>query len=1281
LALDRVPTLPVSVNYATRGRTLPLNPSDPPLAISEQDFVATAGSLQFAAGSAIETVTITVALIDDDIPGEGDERFYLEFSDARNLAAVSRLTGIITDNDDDKIVISIAADTTTVTEGNEAVFILTASSSGHSAALVIGVDLSQEGMYLVPGAATNVSVTIGTGESTATLRVATEGKTVGTGTDEVDGSITATIQTSTNYTAAAEPDNSATVQVLDDDISALSISVVDVAGSRIEEGELAVFVVTAPFVQSSDLTVRIGVSESGDVIDAALLPSVAVILAGDSTALFRVSTINDSDDEPSSTITATIAMHADYTINVASAEIEVTARDIPPVTIPVDGAGLRIADVSGSEAIGTMPFTVTLTPADASTTMTVTVDYATSDDSALAGSDYTATSGTLTFVTTPSTVVTMTAGGTTTTMEVNPPVTATISVPITSDNENEDNERFFVVLSNPMPDTVPLPSRPGTGTIIDTNKRIVGIARPVGEIEEGGGAVFRFTVNRAPDFGNDLIINLLAPEDPGGYLTEAAPTTVTIAALQHSAALTLATANDDVIEADSYIGWTIGQSASYPYVTRTGETSATVRVTSEDRATLAISEVASSVAEGAPAEFEVTATGTLSATAVLNVGLLVSEQGDFIDGSSATLTSVSGGSGGYGASLSLSTGNLTAILTVATLDDDVDEADGNITATLQTGNLYTLSTVTADNSAGVSVTDDDLPSLSLAGATTTEGTDATLEFVLTLSGPTDEVITIEANTSDGTATTADGDYTAISAQQVSFAVGQTRQIITVAVLNDEVAEATTESLYLVLSNPMPSGLTLTNSQARGDIRDDDTPIISIAPVTTPVTEGTAAVFRLTPSVTRPNQILLPVEVSQVGDYRTPGAAARLSLRLLPNQSEALLTVTTTADSIDENHGNITATLFTGPNYRVAAEPNNIATIVIEDDDDPSISIRPVADSITESDPPTPALFTITATSMQDTALTVGVSIVEANGSFTVPPLPTMAVIADGQSSVVLTVATRADNGVSNPDSIITATVLTGTGYQTGAPVSAEVFVRDGNRPPDPTQRPVVNVGTVAPASVDEHAGVIRFGISLSRETLLTVRVAYQTSDGTATAPADYEAQIDSLVFNPGGGLSQTVTVAIVDDALDEDDETLLLNILSATNASIGAAITDGMIVDNDDTVSISTATTTVSEADSSSSPPQFTLTASAVQPTDLTVTVSVDNGPGNDFLQGTPPLLVTVTIPASSASSEFTLTSALDDDDIPEADGSIIVTVLNDARYNPAPAPDNSVSVSVTDDD
>jgi Ca2+-binding RTX toxin-like protein len=80
----------------------------------------------------------------------------------------------------------------------------------------------------------------------------------------------------------------------------------------------------------------------------------------------------------------------------------------------------------------------------------------------------------------------------------------------------------------------------------------------------------------------------------------------------------------------------------------------------------------------------------------------------------------------------------------------------------------------------------------------------------------------------------------------------------------------------------------------------------------------------------------------------------------------------------------------------------------------------------------------------------------------------------------------------------------------------------------------------------------------------TVTVQYATSDGTATAGADYTAAAGTLSFGPGE-TSKTFSVAILDDTLVEGDETVNLTLSnptgSATLGSPGTAVLT--IVDND----------------------------------------------------------------------------------------------------------------------
>ena len=86
----------------------------------------------------------------------------------------------------------------------------------------------------------------------------------------------------------------------------------------------------------------------------------------------------------------------------------------------------------------------------------------------------------------------------------------------------------------------------------------------------------------------------------------------------------------------------------------------------------------------------------------------------------------------------------------------------------------------------------------------------------------------------------------------------------------------------------------------------------------------------------------------------------------------------------------------------------------------------------------------------------------------------------------------------------------------------------------------------------EHARSAGLRVTLDRAASGTVTVDYATSNGTATAGADYTATSGTLRF-AAGEQSKSVSVAVLDDDHDEGEETVTLTL---SNAS-GARITDG----------------------------------------------------------------------------------------------------------------------------
>lgn len=85
-------------------------------------------------------------------------------------------------------------------------------------------------------------------------------------------------------------------------------------------------------------------------------------------------------------------------------------------------------------------------------------------------------------------------------------------------------------------------------------------------------------------------------------------------------------------------------------------------------------------------------------------------------------------------------------------------------------------------------------------------------------------------------------------------------------------------------------------------------------------------------------------------------------------------------------------------------------------------------------------------------------------------------------------------------------------------------------------------------TVDEFAGTVVFTVTLTGSTTLPVSVEWSVSPGTAKAVSDYLPDIGRLGFDSGP--TQTVVISIVNDIIDEVDESFFLNLGNAVNATV-----------------------------------------------------------------------------------------------------------------------------------
>ncbi len=345
--------------------------------------------------------------------------------------------------------ISVAAAASPVTEGTAAAFTL--SRTGDTAeALTVSVSVSESGSVLSGTPAS--SVTFDAGKAEAALSAPTEDDSVA----EADGRVTASLVAGTGYDVVADA-ASAGVDVYDDDepvtttVEALwstafvwsTLGNVLYAGTDSfgspgwsEDGrDYRIFYISYN-ASSKELWVRLDQNTAGIPEPEELTLQVgSVTLSPEQTATFARGLLDDIAIVPD--------VEQDWAVGGAVA-VRLT-RTASTGEAAATGPAVSVADAQVQEAKGAvLSFPVTLAEAQ---TSAVSVRYATSDGTAVAGSDYVARSGTVRF-----------APGET---------EKTVEVPVLDDLHDEGSETLTLTLSHPF--GAQLADATATGTIVNTD--------------------------------------------------------------------------------------------------------------------------------------------------------------------------------------------------------------------------------------------------------------------------------------------------------------------------------------------------------------------------------------------------------------------------------------------------------------------------------------------------------------------------------------------------------------------------------------------------------------------------------------------------------------------------------------------------------------------------------------------------------------------------------------------------------------------------------------------
>ncbi|MEZ4513082.1 MAG: Calx-beta domain-containing protein [Chloroflexota bacterium] len=515
--------------------------------------------------------------------------------------------------------------------------------------------------------------------------------------------------------------------------------------------------------------------------------------------------------------------------------------------------------------------------------------------------------------------------------------------------------------------------------------------------------------------------------------------------------------------------------------------------------------------------------------------------------------------------------------------------------------VYTVK-LTASNSNGsdtkirtsyITVSGDPTAQFAFNGGDQTVSESAGLAtFSVKLSVAMPETVSVDYGVADQTAVHGE-DYDMVSGTLV-FAPGQTVQTFTVPIFDDLLDEAA-ETAVVSLLNPS-SGMIISPDQVTLTITDNDEPPTVQFEADSFTTIENIITGTLTVTLSTPSGQPVSVKWSTSDGTATAGsdydAVNNATVTIPAGGSFVRVDVPLINDVAEENGETVLATL-SSPTNATLGEPKTTTLTIIDDDQPPTVQFA--SDSYTVDEGAGMAEIAVELLGYADetvaVTLTTGDETAVSGSDYT--PITTTLTFAPGQISQTAQIPIS-DDALDETDETVALTLsdLSSNAFS-GTPMAATLTITDNDEPP--------TIAFAATTLGGDEGTTATATVQLSGPSAKTVTVAYATSSGTATAGSDYTAASGTLTFAPGQ-TTATFGVALLDDALDEAAETVILTLSNPTNGTLGdpnpATLTIG---DNDAPPTVQVVPTAVSVPENGGTA-VVTVTLSVVSGQPVTVT-------------------------------------------------------------------------------
>ncbi|SMN13699.1 Probable aggregation factor core protein MAFp3, isoform C [Bathymodiolus heckerae thiotrophic gill symbiont] len=528
----------------------------------------------------------------------------------------------------------------------------------------------------------------------------------------------------------------------------------------------------------------------------------------------------------------------------------------------------------------------------------------------------------------------------------------------------------------------------------------------------------------------------------------------------------------------------------------------------------------------------------------------------------------------------------------------------------------------------------------------------------TLSVASSKEVTVDytvTGTATGTETGSGTDYTLVNGT-LTLAAGATTGNITIASIIDDALDEGNETVVVTLSNPNNATLG-TNEAHTYTITDNDALTIAFDNDSSSGLESVgSANLAYTLSAASSKEVTVDYAVTGTAtgsgtDYTLANGTLTLAAGATTGNITIASIIADTIYAFDEGNETVIVTLSNPNNATLGT--NTVHTYTIIDNEiiiilNPTIAFNDASSSGAESVRSANLAYTLSFASSKEVTVDYAVTGTATGSGTDYTLINGTLTLTAGATTGNITIASIIDDVFDEGNETVVVTLSNPNNATLGTNKAHTYTITDNDAP--------TIAFNDASSSGLESVRSANLAYTLSAASSREVTVNYAVT-GTATGSGTDYTLINGTLTLAAGATTGNITIAsIIDDALDESDETVVVTLSNPDNATLGTNTTHTYTIINNDEPTIAFDNDSSSGAESTNSA-NLAYTLSAASSQEVTVDYAVTGtatGSGTDYtlINGT------LTLTAGATTGNITIASIIDDA-FDESNETVVVTLSN----------------------